>query len=345
MKATAIANANIALVKYWGKRDEKLILPYNGSISMTCDGLFTITTVEFSKKYKRDLIIINDEELKVKENKFSSPTLAGARIKDEKDILGHIERIRKIARIKEKTKIVSQSNFPVAAGLASSASGLAALTLAATKAAGLNLDKRELSILARQGSGSACRSIFGGFVEWLRGNKKDGSDSYARQIVDENYWPEFRIIAIILTEAKKKIGSRAGMAQTVKTCPYYNDWLKTINEDLDIIKKGILKRDFKAVGSQAEYNCLKMHALMMTTKPSIIYWLPQTMEIIQNVISWRKEGLECYFTIDAGPQVKIICLEKDIPKIKRKLKDVKGIKKIIVCKPGKGAKLIEKHLF
>jgi diphosphomevalonate decarboxylase len=329
MKATAIANTNIALIKYWGKRNEKLILPYNNSISMTCDGLFTITTVEFSKKYKRDLLIINDEELK----------------KDEKNVLGHLEKIRKMAGIKEKAKIVSKSNFPVAAGLASSASGLAALTLAATKAAGLNLNKKELSILARQGSGSACRSIFGGFVEWLRGKREDGSDSYARQIVNENYWPEFRMIVTILTEEKKKIGSRIGMAQTVKNCPYYDGWLKTVNQDLDVIRKGILKRDFMAVGSQAEYNCLKMHALMMTTKPSIIYWLPKTIEIIQNVINWRKDGLECYFTIDAGPQVKIICLEKDIKKIKRKLKNIKGIKKIIVCKPGGGVKLINKHLF
>jgi len=329
MKATAIANANIALVKYWGKRDEKSILPYNGSISMTCNGLFTITTLEFSKEYKKDRIVINDEELR----------------KDEKDIMGQIERIRKMAGIREKTKIVSESNFPVAAGLASSASGLAALTLAATKAVGLNLNQKELSVLTRRGSGSACRSIFGGFVEWLRGEKEDGSDSYTKQIVDKNYWPDFRMITTIVTEIKKKVGSRAGMAQTVETCPYYESWLKTVNQDLDIIREGILKRDFRTVGLQAEYNCLKMHALMMTTNPPIIYWIPATMEIIQNVIAWREKGLECYFTIDAGPQVKIICLEKDIPKIKGKLKNIKGIKKIIVCKPGDGTKIINKHLF
>ena len=326
MKATAIANANIALVKYWGKRNRELILPYNSSISVTLDGLFTITTVEFSKKYKRDLIIINDEKLK----------------KDEKDVLGHIERIRKMAGIKEKAKVVSESNFPIAAGLASSASGLAAITLAATKAAGLNLNQKELSILARQGSGSSSRSIFGGFVEWLKGKKEDGSDSYARQIADENYWPEFRIIVSILTEKKKKVGSRAGMAQTIETCPYYDGWLKTVEDDLKIIREGILKKDFTAVGSQTEYNCLKMHALMLTTKPAIIYWLPITMEVIHNVVSWRENGLECYFTIDAGPQVKIICLKKDVPEIKKRLKNIEGIKRIIVSKSGKGVRLIDK---
>lgn len=329
MKATAKSNINIALVKYWGKRNKELILPYNGSISVTLDGFFTITTVEFSKKYKKDIVIINDEELK----------------KDEKDILGHLERIRKMAGIKEMARVVSRSNFPIATGLASSASGFAALTLAATKAVGLNLNEKELSILSRQGSGSACRSIFGGFVEWLKGKKEDGSDSYAQQIVNENYWPEFRIIVTILSEKEKKVGSRKGMAQTVKTCPYYDGWLKTVEKDLKIIREGILKRDFTAVGFQAEYNCLKMHALMITTVPPIIYWLPKTMEVIHNVISWRQEGLDCYFTIDAGPQVKILCLKKNVLEIKKRLKKIKGVKRIIVSKPGKGVRLINNHLF
>ena len=328
-KATAIANANIALVKYWGKRNKELILPYNGSISMTCDGLFTTTTVEFSDKYSQDLVIINDEELK----------------KDEKDILGHLERIRKMAGIKEKARVVSESNFPVAAGLASSASGLAALTLAAAKAAGLDLNQKELSILARQGSGSACRSIYGGFVEWLKGEKEDGLDSYAKQIVDKNYWPEFRMIVTILTEEKKKVGSRAGMAQTVKTCPYYQGWLKTIEEDLKIVREGILERNFTKVGLRAEYNCLKMHALMMTTKPAIIYWEPATMEIIQNVINWREQGLECYFTIDAGPNVKVLCFQKEEKEIEKRLSRLKGVIKTIITKPGDDAKIIDRHLF
>ena len=360
MKATARANANIALVKYWGKRNKKLILPYNSSISMTCDGLFTITTVEFSDKCNRDIIVINDEELKVEEDKSSSPTFADARVvdelrsslpfavarvKDEKDVLGHLERIKQTAGIKEKVKVVSQSNFPVAAGLASSASGLAAITAAAAKAAGSNLDQKELSILARQGSGSACRSIFGGFVEWFRGEKEDGSDSYAVQIAPPEHWLEFRLIVTILSEEKKKVGSRVGMAQTVETCPYYENWLKTVNQDLEIIRKGILNKDFTSVGSRAEHNCLKMHALMITTSPAIIYWRPETLKIVQNILGWREGGLECYFTIDAGPQIKIICLEKDVPELKKRLQALKDVKKIIVCRPGEGTKLIDEHLF
>ena len=328
MKSTTIANANIALIKYWGKRNKELILPFNSSISMTCDGLWTKTTVDFGD-YSTDTITINDEELK----------------KDEKDILGHIERIRKMAGIREKAKIISESNFPVAAGLASSASGLAALTLAASKAAGLALDERELSILARQGSGSASRSIIGGFVEWHRGQKEDGSDSYAECIAPKEHWLEFTMIATIVSEAKKKTGSRAGMAQTVANCPYYDGWLKTINNDLAAVREGIAKKDFTKVGTTAEYNALKMHATMITTQPAIIYWAPATINIMHHIMAWREEGLESYFTMDAGPQVKVLCLKKDEKELEKRLLDIEGVKKTIICKPGDGAKTVKEHLF
>ncbi len=329
MKATAVANANIALSKYWGKRNSALILPFNGSISMTCDGMHTKTTVEFSEKYAHDSITINDEELR----------------KDEKDILGHVGRIRHLTGIKERAKIVSESNFPVAAGLASSASGFAALTLAATKAAGLSLDEREITILTRQGSGSACRSICEGFAEWHRGTKEDGLDSYAESIASKRHWPEFRMLATIVQESKKKVSSRAGMKQTVETCPLYNGWLDSVGADLDAIRAGILEKDFTKVGSTAEYNALKMHATMMTTKPSIIYWIPATVEIMHSVMLWREEGLDAYFTMDAGPNVKVLCLEKDEKEISKRLSSLGGVIKVISCRPGDGASLSNEHLF
>jgi len=329
MKATAVANANVALVKYWGKREASLILPYNSSISMTCDGLQTRTTVEFSPEYTHDMLIINDEELK----------------KDEKDIMGHIERIRKMAGINNYAKMVSETNFPVAAGLASSASGLAAFTLAAVKAAGLNLDKKELSILARMGSGSACRSVLEGFVEWKKGEKQDGSDSYAECVAGKNHWPEFRMIATVVSVKRKPVGSRAGMAQTVATSPYYKSWLESINEDLEKVRTGIKEKDFEAVGETAEYNCIKMHATMMTTKPPIIYWLPETMEIIHWVRSVRESGTPCYFTIDAGPQVKVMCLEKDLNSLNKEIQSLEGVIKTIMCRPGDGTNIIKEHLF
>ncbi|MBI4176704.1 MAG: diphosphomevalonate decarboxylase [Candidatus Aenigmarchaeota archaeon] len=329
MKATAIANANIALVKYWGKRNADLILPHNGSVSMTCDGLQTRTTVEFAPEYSQDVLVINDEEMR----------------KDEKDIMGHMERIRKMAGLKEHAKMVSETNFPIAAGLASSASGLAALTLAATKASGLSLGERELTILTRMGSGSACRSIVEGFAEWRRGEKEDGSDSYAETIAPKSHWPDFRIIATILTEKKKAVGSRAGMAQTVKTCPYYKEWLSTVNEDIRSVKKGIQERDFTLVGETAEFNCLKMHATMMTTKPPIVYWIPETLDVIHWTRAMRESGTPCYFTIDGGPQVKVMCLEKDLKSLDKELNTLDSVLKTVVCRPGDGAVLTDRHIF
>ena len=328
MKATAIANANIALVKYWGKRNKELILPYNSSISMTCDGLWSKTTVEFGS-YANDTITINDEELK----------------KDEKEVLGHVERIRTLAGIKQRARVASTANFPVAAGLASSASGLAALTVATSAAAGLKLTERELTMLARQGSGSASRSILGGFAQWNRGSRDDGSDSYADSIAPKTHWPDFRMIATIVSEAKKKTSSRAGMAQTVATSPYYDGWLKTIEQDIDAVRTGIRMKDFTLVGSTAEQNALKMHATMMTTMPSIIYWEPATVEIMHHIMTWREEGLESYFTMDAGPQVKVLCLKKNVDELQERLQELEGIKKTVVCSPGDGARLVSEHLF
>lgn len=329
MKATAIANANIALVKYWGKRNKELILPFNSSISMTCDGLYTKTTVEFSSKYKKDTMTINDEELK----------------KDEKDVLAHLDRIRKMAGINENAHVVSESNFPVAAGLASSASGLAALTLAASKAAGLDLNEKDLSMLSRMGSGSASRSICEGFAEWKRGERDDGKDSYAVSIAPKSHWPEFTMIATIVSEAKKPVSSRAGMAQTVANCPYYDGWLKTVDADLEAIRNGIARKDFTLVGRTAEMNALKMHATMMTTTPPIIYWQPATIELMHEVMRWREEGIEAYFTMDAGPQVKILCLRKNEEKIINMLEKIECVKRTVVCKPGDAAHLVVEHLF
>jgi diphosphomevalonate decarboxylase len=330
MKATAIANANIALTKYWGKRDKNLMLPQNGSVSMTVDGMSTRTTVDFSPGYDRDMFIIDGKEISEGE--------------PYEEVVGHLNLIREMAGIKEKAKVMTENNFPTAAGLASSASGLAALSLAGSKAAGLNLDRHGLSILARRGSGSASRSIEGGFVEWLKGEKEDGSDSYGVRIAAPDHW-DFRMIAVITSKGEKKVKSRAGMAQTVATCPYYRDWLSTVQDDIEAVKQGLRERDFTRVGSTAEYNALKMHATMITTKPPIIYWNPATMRILHAVMEWRDEGLEAYFTMDAGPQVKIMCMERDVEEITRRVKELDGIEDVVVCRPGEGARLVDEHLF
>ncbi|MHA1829694.1 MAG: diphosphomevalonate decarboxylase [Candidatus Heimdallarchaeaceae archaeon] len=333
MKASAIANANIALVKYWGKRNKELMLPNNGSISMTTEGLCAHTTVEFDEKYTQDQLVLNGNEIK-------------PGTEDYDDYVGKfLSVVRQISGTNLKVKIVSNNNFPTASGLASSAAGFAALAAAVSKALNLPMDAKNLSMLARRGSGSATRSVLGGFVEWKRGEKEDGSDSYAEQIVDENFWPEFRMIICVTSKKEKKIKSRAGMAQTVKTSPMYKAWLETVDNDLETVRKAILEKDFTTVGKTAEENCLKMHATMITTKPPIIYWNAGTMEIIHAVMDWRDEGLESYFTIDAGPQVKIMCLEKDVNEIVKRVKQFSHIEDVIITKPGSGVKIVDDHLF
>lgn len=332
MKVTAIVNSNVALVKYWGKRDEELILPNNSNISVAYDKLSTITTVEFDSKYDQDIFILDGKEI------TEGPVL-------EKTI-SHLNKIRQKASIETKAKIASKNNFPTAAGLASSASGFSALAFAGSKAAGLELDLKELSILSRlSGSGSASRSLHGGFVEWQKGEKEDGSDSYAIQIAKPNHWPEFRIIVAIVLKTAKKISSTKGMNLTMKTCPMYRGWLDTVEQDLEIIRTGIKEKDFTKVGKTAENNCLKMHATMITTNPPLIYWEPDTIRIMKAVHSWREQGLESYFTIDAGPQVKVLCLEKDAKELKKRLQNIKGVQQTITCGVGEEAKLTNNHLF
>ncbi|MFC2143348.1 diphosphomevalonate decarboxylase [Candidatus Aenigmatarchaeota archaeon] len=331
MKATALAGPNIALVKYWGKRDKKLMLPNNGSISMTCEGLHTKTTVEFDDKYNKDVFILDDKE-------FTEG-------KEYDRVVGSLNLIREKAKLDKKAKVASVNTFPTAAGLASSASGAAALVLAASKAAGLELDEKALSMLARRGSGSASRSVGEGFVEWRRGEKEDGSDCYAETIAKKDHWPEFHMVVAVISMEQKKVKSRAGMAQTVANCPYYDKWLATVNNDLDKIREGIKNKDFTTVGQTAEHNCLKMHATMITTTPPIVYWTAGTMDVIRAIAVWREEGLESYFTIDAGPQVKIMCLEKDEQEIVKRLKEIGSVKDIVLCKPGDGARIVDEHLF
>ena len=211
MKATAIAPSNIAFTKYWGKKDEVLRLPENGSISMCLSNLLTTTTVEFSPDFDKDEIIING---------------GGVEGGEAERVIKHLDRVRKMAGISDKAKMVSNNNFPSGTGLSSSASGFAALTLAASKAAGLNLPEKELSILARQGAGSACRSIPSGFVEWLDGDTSD--TSFAVQIFPPNYWAIADVVAVV-SEGRKEVATSAGHAMA-QSSPFMKTRLTHIKE-------------------------------------------------------------------------------------------------------------------
>lgn len=318
MKIETISNTNIALVKYWGKKDSKLKTPLNNSISMTLDKLHTKTSIE--------IIDSNEDEII-----FNGKISEGS---EKNKIVKFIDLIRNDFDKKDTYfKLNTENNFPTASGLASSASGFSALAVAVSEALNLNLSKKELSIYARKGSGSASRSIFGGFAEWEKGSFEDGSDSYAVQIVDENYW-DVRMLVTIVEDKKKDKSSTNGMEETVNTCPFYPAWLDTIEKDLNDVRSGILERDFEKVGQVMEQNCLKMHATMMTTKPSIIYWKPLTLEIIHKIRELREQGIPAYFTIDAGANVKVLCLPEYSEQIKSFLLETNGLKGIIDCKAG-----------
>lgn len=326
MKKTAIAPANIAFIKYWGKKDEKLRLPANSSISMNLDNCFTTTTVEFDKKYTKDSFqIIND---KVND-------------KEIERVSKHLDRLRKIAKVKLYAKVISQNSFPEKTGIAASASGFAALTLAASSSLGLELSEKELSILARLGSGSACRSIPEGFVEWKTGATSE--ESYAYSLYPGDDW-DLRDILIIVSSEKKKVTTTEGH-KLGETSIFYKPRIQAVNTLVKDMKEAFAKKDFQKLGVIIEKDCLYMHSVMMTSNPPLFYWYPKTIEIIKKVYEWREERIPVYFTIDAGPNVHLICQGKNENIVLNKLKEINDIKDIIVNKPAKGAHLINNHLF
>jgi len=324
-KATAVAPSNIAFIKYWGLRDEVLRLPANGSISMNLSNLLTTTTVEFSKFFKKDLVIIDGK----KEQTESSRTLK------------HINRIKKLGNIRAKVKVVSRNNFPSGTGLSSSASGFAALTVAATKAAGLNLAEKELSILARLGSGSACRSIPDGFVEWMESDAHD--TSYAKSLYDANYWDIVDVVAIVSND-KKEISSTKGHSIATSSA-FFATRLEIHKQKMENIKEYLNKKNFKKFGELIEAEALELHAIYLTSNPSLIYLTPESLRIIKNVKKWREDGLPVYFTLNTGQDVHLICEKKNAKKVSALVKKIQGIKKTIINYPDVGARLSNKHLF
>jgi len=304
---------------------------------MTTEGLQAHTTVEFDSKYQDDILIVGGKEFKKGDEEYDDYVGQFLKVVREKfpDKVGDL-----------KVKIVSNNNFPTAAGLASSAAGFAALAAAVNEALKLGLDDKELSMLARRGSGSATRSIHAGFVEWHRGEKEDGSDCYAEQLFPPEHWPELRMVVAVTSKKDKKIKSRAGMKQSVATSPYYKVWRdEVVPKHIEIIKKALAEKDFKVLGETAEANALMMHAVAIATTPPVIYWNAGTMDIIHAVMDWRDEGLECFFTIDGGPQVKVLCLEKDSDEIARRLREFENIEDVIITKPGSGVRITDEHLF
>ena len=261
-------------------------------------------------------------------------------IKQQVRIKNFLDLIRERSDIHVKAEIISENNFPTGAGLASSASGFAALTLASCKAAGLELSKKEMSILARRGSGSAPRSIFGGFVEMNVGVCADGHDSYATQIADESFWP-LHVLIVITSRDEKKMSSSQGMIQTARTSPFFEKWVNSSKSDLDKMRSAINDHNFEILGALSEHNCLKMHGLALSARPGIIYWNGVTVDVMNAVREMRRNNIPAYFTIDAGPQVKILCEPEHSKKVRAELGKIAGIKDILISELGQNAKILE----
>jgi diphosphomevalonate decarboxylase len=324
-KATAVAHPNIAFVKYWGWIDEALNLPANPSLSMNLAGLSTVTTVEFRSDLRGDTVEIGAQPA-------SGQALAR--------VVAHLDRVRALAGIGERAMITSRNNFPAGTGLASSASAFAALSLAAMQAAGLALSEAELSRLSRLGSGSACRSVPAGFTLWLG---EDDETSFAQQVAPPEHWNLHDVIAIVSRE-HKRVGSYDGHA-LAPTSSFHAARLAVVPELLEAIQAGIRDRDLDSVGPAIEQDALAMHGVMMTSQPSLLYWQPETMVVLQAVRAWREEGLSVYFTLDAGPNVHCFCEAPNAAKVAQRLRNLAGVQDVLVSGPGDGVRLVDNHLF
>jgi len=236
--------------------------------------------------------------------------------------------------------VESVNNFPTSAGLASSASSFACLTLAASRAAGLNMDNNELSLFARMGSGSAARSIYGGFVEMKLGERADGADAVAHPLFPREHW-DLTVLIAITSEEKKKTGSTDGMELSRTTSPYYKPWIESSAKDITDMRKAVKEKDFQKVAEIAEFSCLKMHALALASNPGLIYWNGTTIDLMHKVREMRNMGVPVFFTIDAGPQLKAICPSQYAVKVESVLLEQPGVKRIIRTTLGGDATVLE----
>ena len=321
--ATARVGSNIAFIKYWGVSNAALNIPLNNSISMTLADAYTTTTVAWNRagSLREDVI-----------------TLDGRRVDGTAAmrLVRHLDLLRELAGVDWRATVESANNFPMAAGIASSASGFAALTVAGSAALGLDLSPTRLSALARRGSGSASRSLFGGFVEWQQGH--DDATSIAYQLFPEEHWALRDIVAVV-SKAEKRVSS-AGGHQLAATSPLNAGRVAGLPQALAEVRAAIATRDLARLGPVIEQDALAMHGVMMTSTPSLLYWEPGSLEIMHAVRRWREEeGIPVYFTIDAGPNIHLICEERDAPAVEAQLRALSCVEDVIVSRPGSGPEI------
>lgn len=319
--ATALAHPNIAFIKYWGNLDHQLRIPQNGSLSMNLSGLETRTTVEFTPELTADTLTLNGSQ---------APEPALARVSQM------LDRVRTQAKVTQFARISSTNNFPTGSGIASSAAAFAALALAASTAAGLTLNQQEISALARTGSGSASRSVPGGFVEWVPG--RDHLTSHAFTIAPPNHWALADLV-IVITQEHKTTGSYAGHA-LADTSPLQAARVQDAPRRIQLCRTALLEKDFDTFADIVELDSNMMHAIMQTSTPRLNYWLPATLEVMQTVIELRQSGIPACYTIDAGPNVHVLCPIESSQKVHDALKDIPGIIEILASEPGGPARIL-----
>ena len=318
MRATAKAQPNIALIKYWGKRDTERNLPAVGSMSITLADLYTTMTVAFDAAAGSDSLVVNGDV-----NEAMLPRVSACL-----DSVAGEDRDRAI--------ITSESNFPIAAGLASSASSFAALVVAADAAVGNEPGRDRLASLAGQASGSAARSIYGGFVELAN----EGDDIALSTLCSPEDWPLSVVVAITAT-GPKAVGSTEAMEASRRTSPFYTRWVEQQQADLDEARDAIAARDFSRLAAVAEHNCLKMHSVMWASRPPMVYWNATTLDCMDAVRQMQASGVPVFFTIDAGPQLKAVCEPSAVEEVRERLAATPGVKAVMVTGLGEGARVVD----
>lgn len=330
LSAAAVAHPNLALIKYWGQTNAERNLPANDSLSVNLSGAQTRTEVRFTSALTDDDITLNG---------------VAADAETRKRVTAHLDRVRALAQIPLRARVTSRNDFPAGAGIASSASAFAALSLAASHAAGLKLDASALSRLARLGSGSACRSIPDGFAYWPTGPE---TEAYARQLAPPEHW-ELRIITTYFRRTAPKMVTSLEGHRAAPTSPFYRARLAQLPQRLARARNALLDRDLETIGPLVEREAISLHAVAMTSQPvghpeisGIYYWAPETLAVIHAVQRWRRDGVPVYFTLDAGASVHLLCEAATQPTVEARLtsllEDLHGT--YFISRPGRGARLV-----
>lgn len=321
-RAVTFAHANIALAKYWGKRDVANNVPAVPSLSVTLEGMRTSTTLEVDASLTADTFELNG---------VAAPADALART------TALLDRVRREAKQVAFARVASRNDFPTASGLASSASGFAALALAAVHAYGLGWDAERTSDLARRSSASAARSLFGGFVEL--GNELPVSGVLGAKPVAPPEQLDVRVLVCVTSEGPKAVASTDGMGRTAKHSPYYAAWVERAPVMFRELKAALLANDLERVGDLTEASALAMHASAFAA--GVVYVTGATLLALTRVRELRASGLAAWATMDAGPHVKVLASRDDAAAVKDAMEKVPGVLRVLVAKPGAGAAVIE----